>query len=498
MKYFKHLLLSVFFIPGFGYSQISLTLSDMVSVDTTIYWAKDYGLDSSISPGNPGVNTWDFSLLYNRVFDSLQFVNPSTTPYAGSFSAANLCVKNADGYEYYTKNTAGFYLNGVASDYFNNGIFLSVRVQPSLTLIGLPANYLNSSNETAFLNETVSGSSVNVSSYDSIFLTGTIQVQTVFDAYGTMISPLGTVDVLRQKVVETVDYTLVGKKYLLNAVLYSNQLVNETETTNRYIWWTDSPRVGFPLIEMELDANGDAKRIEFAVPFNAKLQLPIETKCFDSCDAVAAIINPIPYYNYLWSDPGSQTSQTASGLCKGNYFTRVSDSIGAFVNIPFSVLNNSQLTGTIRISGVSCLECSDGEMQVEVLDGTPPYAFQWDSAAGGSNSASVGGLEIGSYSVTIVDSNGCSIVVSSEMVLFEGVKVFPNPTYDYLNITTRITDEAKFRIYDLSGRRVAEYELSSSSSSIYVGGLGEGIYSYHIISTPDGTEKRGKFCVLDF
>ena len=168
------------------------------------------------------------------------------------------------------------------------------------------------------------------------------------------------------------------------------------------------------------------------------------------------------------------------------------------MNIPFSVLNNSQLTGTIRISGVSCLECSDGEMQVEVLDGTPPYAFQWDSAAGGSNSASVGGLEIGSYSVTIVDSNGCLIVVSSEMGLFEGVKVFPNPTYDYLNITTRVTGEAKFRIYDLSGRRVAEYELSSSSSSIYVGGLGEGIYSYHIIGTPDGTDKRGKFCVLNF
>ena len=107
----------------------------MVSVDTTIYWARDYGLDSSISPGNPGVNTWDFSLLYNRVFDSLTFVSPSATPYAGSFPSANLCVINSEGYEYYTKNSSGIYLNGVASDYFNNGIFLTVHAQPSLTLI---------------------------------------------------------------------------------------------------------------------------------------------------------------------------------------------------------------------------------------------------------------------------------------------------------------------------------------------------------------------------
>ncbi len=467
-------------------------------MDTTIYWARDYGLDSSISPGNPGVNTWDFSLLYNRVFDSLTFVSPSATPYAGSFPSANLCVINSEGYEYYTKNSSGIYLNGVASDYFNNGIFLTVHAQPSLTLISLPANYLNSTNEIAFLYEVISGSSVGVTSYDSIFLSGTIQVQTVFDAYGTMITPLDTVNVLRQKVVESVDYKLIGKKYLLNAVLYSNELANEIEIINRYLWWTDSPKVGFPIIDMEVDANGNAKRVEFAVPFDAELQLPISTKCHDSCDATVTIANPKPYYTYFWSDPESQTSSSASGLCKGNYFVQVSDSIGAFVNIPLTVLNKSQLTGKITIAGVSCLECSDGEMQIEASNGTPPYVFQWDSAAGNSNSATVGGLAIGSYSVTIVDSNGCSIIVDSQMTLFEGLKVFPIPTYDYLNITTRVTGEVLFQIYDLSGRKITEYVLSSTTSSIYVGGFEQGVYIYHIIGSSDGIEKRGKFCVLGF
>ena len=498
MKYLKHILLSVFFIPYFGYSQISLTYSDMVSADTTFYWALDDALDPSIYPGNTGANTWDFSLLYNRVFDSLRFVNASSTPYAGSFPSANLCVINNDGYEYYTKNTSGIFLNGVASDYFNNGVFLTIRAQPSLTLIGLPANYLNATNETADLDESIDAASVNVSSLDSIFLSGTIAVQTVFDAYGTMITPIDTVKVLRQKVVETVNYKLIGKKYLLNAVLYSTELANATEIENRYLWWTDSPKVGFPIIDMELDANGNPRRVEFAVPFNANLELPISTICFDSCDAIAVIANPQPYYTYLWSDPDSQTTQSATGLCSGNYYVRVSDSIGAFVNIPVPVINKPQIIGKITISGVSCLDCSDGVMHIEASGGTPPYVFQWDSAGGNSNNATIRELALGSYSVTIVDSNGCSVIVDSQMTLFQGIKVFPIPTYDYLNVTTRVDGEVVFAIYDLSGRRISEHMLSTTTSTIYVGGLREGIYLFHIVGSSDGMEERGRFCVLDF
>ncbi|PCH97064.1 MAG: hypothetical protein COB85_03065 [Bacteroidetes bacterium] len=498
MRYLICILLTVFLIPYSTFAQISLTYSDMINVDTTIYWARDYSLDPSINPGSPGANTWDFSLLYNRNFDSLNFVNPSATPYTVSFPSANLCVQNDDGYEYYTKNTSGIYFNGVASDYFNNEVFLTVRVQPSLTLIGLPANYLNSTSEIATLNEVVTGESVGVDSYDSIFLTGTIQIQTVFDAHGTMIMPLDTVTVLRQKVVETVNYELVGIKYLLNAVLYSNQLANETETSYNYVWWTDSPKVGFPIIDMEVDVGDNAKRIEFVVPFDANLQLPVITQCFDSCDAIVAVVNAKSSFTYLWSDPASQTSQSASGLCVGNYFVRVSDSMGAYVNIPFVVQNNTQLTGIIRTSGVSCLDCSDGQMRIEAIDGTPPYTFQWDSLAGGGNIDVASGLSINTYSVNVVDANGCSITVSGEMILFQGVKVYPNPTYDFLNITTRISGEVVFRIYDLSGKRISENILSSTTSSIYVGGLKEGVYLYHIIGSSDGFDKRGKFCVLGF
>ncbi|HRH39101.1 MAG TPA: gliding motility-associated C-terminal domain-containing protein, partial [Flavobacteriales bacterium] len=54
---------------------------------------------------------------------------------------------------------------------------------------------------------------------------------------------------------------------------------------------------------------------------------------------------------------------------------------------------------------VSGLTAIDGSIDVNVLGGTSPYSYAWNT---GSTTASITGLGAGQYVLTVTDANGCS------------------------------------------------------------------------------------------
>jgi len=120
-------------------------------------------------------------------------------------------------------------------------------------------------------------------------------------------------------------------------------------------------------------------------------------------------------YSYNWvNDIGTQMSitDTANYLSSGNYTVYVSDANGC--NDSLFIFIDNQGGGTISIDYVNdvlCYEDTNGAIIVTISSGTPDFTFYWstnDSVTTSSYSDTLAHLGAGDYTVTIIDSDGCS------------------------------------------------------------------------------------------
>lgn len=121
-------------------------------------------------------------------------------------------------------------------------------------------------------------------------------------------------------------------------------------------------------------------------------------------------------YTYLWSN--GQTTQTATGLGAGSYTVTVTDANGSSESESITLtepdaleIDGYELSEYVGGSGVSCNGASDGDIDISVVGGSTcePYDITWTGPNGfTASSQNLTGLEAGSYTVTILDINGCS------------------------------------------------------------------------------------------
>ena len=62
---------------------------------------------------------------------------------------------------------------------------------------------------------------------------------------------------------------------------------------------------------------------------------------------------------------------------------------------------------------VSCINATDGSISVNVLNGTAPFTYLWSNSA---NTANITNLGLGSYQVSITDSEGCGTIKSIDLI----------------------------------------------------------------------------------
>jgi gliding motility-associated-like protein len=114
------------------------------------------------------------------------------------------------------------------------------------------------------------------------------------------------------------------------------------------------------------------------------------------------------YAIYEWRKDSAYfaDSQDISDLMAGNYYLTVTDDYGCkgydtvIVNEPPEII--------LKLTHDSNIE-TQGSAYLEVSGGVPPYSFLWST---GSESQSINYLAGGMYSVTVTDSNSCSVTDS--------------------------------------------------------------------------------------
>ena len=112
-------------------------------------------------------------------------------------------------------------------------------------------------------------------------------------------------------------------------------------------------------------------------------------------------------YSYSWS-PSGGTNATATGLGPNTYTVTVTDFNGCQITRSTTLTQPaSSLNGLITKTDVSCNGGSNGTATINASGGTTPYTYSW-SPSGGTN-ATATGLGPNTYTVTVMDFNGCQI-----------------------------------------------------------------------------------------
>ncbi|CAA6827279.1 MAG: internalin, putative, partial [uncultured Aureispira sp.] len=140
--------------------------------------------------------------------------------------------------------------------------------------------------------------------------------------------------------------------------------------------------------------------------------------CFNGSDgtATATASGGTGVHTYLWSD--GQVTPMATGLTAGSICVTVTDASGCtadtcitIIQPAVTVTSNALVTSSFpNGSPISCGGTCDGEATASGSGGTPSisgYTFTW-STVPTQNTAIATGLCVGTYTVSVTDSLGCS------------------------------------------------------------------------------------------
>jgi gliding motility-associated-like protein len=193
--------------------------------------------------------------------------------------------------------------------------------------------------------------------------------------------------------------------------------------------------------------NGCMSVKSFTLTDNPSLQLSIanvvQPKCHDDCNGAITLVpsgGSLPY-TFNWSPLATGNPQFS--LCPGPstspiiYFATVIDSKGCSITTSLTLNNPASIVLTPTVTNSSCSSVADGALNAGVAGGTPAYSYTWTGpAAFTATTQNISALLPGTYSLTLIDLNGCQkdttldIVPTISVVAQAGndVTVCPTPS----------------------------------------------------------------------
>ena len=112
-------------------------------------------------------------------------------------------------------------------------------------------------------------------------------------------------------------------------------------------------------------------------------------------------------YNVLWSN--GATTQDLSGLSAGDYEVTVTDASGCSAILFATITEPTALNASTAITPEIC---GDGAINLSVGGGTINYSYNWSN---GASTQDISNLNAGTYTVTVTDANGCTVISTANV-----------------------------------------------------------------------------------
>lgn len=224
----------------------------------------------------------------------------------------------------------------------------------------------------------------------------------------------------------------------------------------------------------------------------------IHPQCGMACDAKAwaSVSGGESPYSFLWSDPLSQTNDTAVNLCNGSYTVAISDAKGCKENNTILVNYSSEFPNIKATADKDTLYT--GESTSLHVTSAYKYTFQWSPGTNLNTTTSANPIaspkSTTTYKVAVQDSLGCEssdfVTIHVKNILCTDPEVFipngfsPNDdgTNDILYVRGKTIQEMYLAVYDRWGEKIFE---STSQQSGWDGRFkGEkvtpAVYAYYL------------------
>ena len=158
------------------------------------------------------------------------------------------------------------------------------------------------------------------------------------------------------------------------------------------------------------DANGCTSNQAFAITQPAPLIIQsnnINNLCFGQTSGSIAlnVIGGVLPYSYLWNTGATQDS--IGGLVAAPYFVTVTDDNGCTATHSDTITQPpSAIALNVLITDNLCFGYATGAIDLTSFGGSAPYQYQWNN---GATSQDLQNLTAGTYTIAVIDINGCLI-----------------------------------------------------------------------------------------
>ncbi|MDB4164288.1 gliding motility-associated C-terminal domain-containing protein, partial [Flavobacteriaceae bacterium] len=219
-------------------------------------------------------------------------------------------------------------------------------------------------------------------------------------------------------------------------------------------------------------------------------------------------------YTYSWSSPDggsglSVNSKDQSGLGPGTFNVTVNDANNCSDTASFTITEPAQLTISNLISDtngfeISCFGANDGTIDITPSGGSGNYTYSWSTQNGTqpvNGQQDQSGLGPGVYTLTLADSNSCSISQTFTLAQPDDISVSAViSNYNGFEISTAGASNGSINITTVGGflSTGATYTYSWSTSngsgldasSEDQSGLGAGTYTVVVTDSNNCTETK--------
>jgi len=245
--------LPLFFVVALAYSlsaQITIASMDFV-VGDSVFQATDTTYKTELFATGGADLEWNFSGLTEHNRDTIAPIDPATTDHADDFTNSNLAFGTIELAGYMQNNSDEYVSLGFGGYVAAIDADILMVYDDADTIIDFPMNYGDSRDVDSYGSTyaTVQGNDIRLS--ESIFRTQEI------DAWGKVITPKGTFDVIRVN-----EYMIKIDSVFL--IIYGNESYQEDyssfDTTYSYNFYTTFSENNFnkyPLLEVEYDNDAD-------------------------------------------------------------------------------------------------------------------------------------------------------------------------------------------------------------------------------------------------
>ena len=102
----------------------------------------------------------------------------------------------------------------------------------------------------------------------------------------------------------------------------------------------------------------------------------------------------------------NQIEDSLSNLSAGTYIIEIVDNNNCSIMDTISIVEPSPISFISTLTSPSCYGSVDGQIDVSVTGGTPPYSYLWNTSPLQTGQSAVA-LSSGTYVLNVVDNNNC-------------------------------------------------------------------------------------------